>query len=473
MAMADGAAVQALMTLRGVTKTFPLPDGTDLTVFQDLDLTVRPGELVAVLGPSGSGKSTLLRLMAGLIEPTAGDIYYREKPLRGINPGVAMVFQAFALFPWLTVQENVELGLEPLGLDAAARRAKALRAIDTVGLDGFETAFPRELSGGMQQRVGVARALVVEPDVLLMDEPFSALDVLTAENLRRDILALWTGRLMPTETIVMVTHSIEEAVFMADRILVLSRTPARVTADIAVDMPHWRSRDAEEFKSMVDHLYAILTEPRPAPPPSRRREGEEVPAAAAPAGPPVKGDHGAAPPPREEAEEAPIPAEGIPPVRADALTGFVELLLDSGGAIDIYEFGEQFQLAIQDFIHILEAAHRLGLCHIDEGDMQLTSVGRRFAEATLLERKNIFRRQARRRVPALQQVLKVLRAKKNGKAPREFFLALLEPGLGRDEADRRLDTIIDWGRYAELIAYDEESETISLDPGEAARTPDR
>ncbi|MBY4871434.1 MULTISPECIES: ABC transporter ATP-binding protein, partial [Burkholderia] len=200
----------------------------ELLVLDDANLSLREGEIVGLLGRSGSGKSTLLRIIAGLIEPTGGEVTYLGKPLRGPAEGVAMVFQTFALFPWLTVLQNVEAGLEALGVGARERRERALAAIDLIGLDGFENAYPRELSGGMRQRVGFARALVVDPTILLMDEPFSALDVLTAETLRTDLLDLWTQGRMPIKSVLIVTHNIEEAVFMCDRILVLSSNPGRV-----------------------------------------------------------------------------------------------------------------------------------------------------------------------------------------------------------------------------------------------------
>src|SRR5271165_1815606 len=225
------------------------------------NLVVESGKIIALLGPSGCGKSTLLRILTGLAQPTSGTLLWHGKPLDGQMPNVAIVFQSFALFPWLTVLENVEAPLEAKGVPAVERRKRALRTLDTVGLDGFETAYPKELSGGMKQRVGFARALVVEPEVLFMDEPFSALDVLTAENLRGELLELWLNKKMPTSAIFIVTHNIEEAVMLADRIVVLGRNPARIRTDFHVDLPRPRDRKHPRFTKIVDYIYQVLTKP--------------------------------------------------------------------------------------------------------------------------------------------------------------------------------------------------------------------
>jgi NitT/TauT family transport system ATP-binding protein len=238
------AGAGAIVTVEHVTKTFTTPDGRPLPVLDDVSFQLREGEIVALLGRSGSGKSTLLRCIAGLIAPSAGTVRYRGRPLEGANPGVAMVFQSFALLPWLTVRQNVELGLEARGVASAERRARAEQAIDRIGLDGFEGAYPKELSGGMRQRVGFARALVVEPDALLMDEPFSALDVLTAENLRSELAGLWAEVDFPTKAMLIVTHNIEEAVLLTDRVLVLSTNPGRIRTELRVGLPRPRDRRA-------------------------------------------------------------------------------------------------------------------------------------------------------------------------------------------------------------------------------------
>src|SRR6201993_2805751 len=265
--MLDRVNRTKLIAIRSVCRSFPKGSGEDLLVLEKVDLTIRSGEIVGLLGRSGSGKSTLLRIIAGLIAPSSGAATCRGEAIQGPPNGVAMVFQSFALFPWLTVLQNVELGLEALGIDAAERRKRALAAIDLIGLDGFESAYLKELSGGMRQRVGFARALVVHPDLLLMDEPFSALDVLTAETLRTDLVDLWIEGRLPIKSVLMVTHNIEEAVLMCDRILVFSSNPGRVAAEFKVDLPHPRNRLDPAFRPLVDPPLSPLTQ-RPTKPPT-------------------------------------------------------------------------------------------------------------------------------------------------------------------------------------------------------------
>jgi NitT/TauT family transport system ATP-binding protein len=419
-----------VVALRGVSKSYRMPGGAERTVLSDIELEVHEGEFLALLGPSGSGKSTLLRIIAGLVPPSEGRVETRSVPATASQGGVAMVFQSFALFPWLTVLENVELGLRARGVPAAERRERAVRVIDMIGLDGFESAYPKELSGGMRQRVGFARALVVEPDLLLLDEAFSALDVLTAENLRRDLLELWLERKIPTRAIVDVTHSIEEAVYMADRVLVLRGDPARIVADVTIDLPHWRDKQDPAFLRHVDGLYGVLTRRRPE----------------ATAGPFGR-----------------LRAERLPQVPAGALTGFIELLDDRDGPADLYRLGEELSLDLEDLLPIVEAAELLGFARVVEGDIALTDVGRRFAEANLLDRKELFREAVEEAVPALGRILAVLRQKSNHKMPREFFQDIFERQLGAAQASRQLDVLIDWGRYAELLAYDDEVRQIYLE----------
>src|ERR1700738_352425 len=251
--------VSPLLQVKSVRQAFPKPDGSQLLVLDDLNLDLAEGEIVGLLGRSGSGKSTLLRLIAGLARPSGGDITYLGRPVVAPAPGVAMVFQSFALFPWMTVLENVQLGLEALGLPGAEIRRRALSAIDLIGLDGYESAYPRELSGGMRQRVGFARALVVHPNILLMDEPFSALDVLTAETLRTDFLDLWAEGRMPIKGVILVTHNIEEAVLMCDRILVFGSNPGRILSKSKVSLPQPRNRLDPSFREMVERIYVEMT----------------------------------------------------------------------------------------------------------------------------------------------------------------------------------------------------------------------
>ena len=419
---------QPLIVAEHIDKIYDMPGGGAKQVLRGIDLAVREGEVLAVLGPSGSGKSTLLRIIAGLVAPTRGSLGYRGAMAERGGDGVAMVFQSFALFPWLTVQENVELGLRARGLPEAERHERALRAIDMIGLDGFEGAFPKELSGGMRQRVGFARALVVDPDVLLMDEPFSALDVLTAENLRRDLLELWLERRIPTKAIVIVTHSIEEAVYLADRAVVLSRDPAEVRAEVPITLPHWRDREDRRFAALVDQIYSLLTQ----------RHAENA---------------------ATQGRRRPDP---VPAVRSGALNGLVELLEDAPRE-DIYRLGEELQFEVDDLLPIVEALELLGLAKVQEGDIELTEEGRRYAAASLLERKEIFRTQALERCPAIAQIAKVLGQKSNGRMNREFFVDAMEQSYGVEEAERQVDTLIDWGRYAEIFAYDQESRQLYLE----------
>ncbi|MHB1630119.1 MAG: ABC transporter ATP-binding protein [Bacilli bacterium] len=426
-----------LIEIRKLSKVFSGANGAQFHVLSDIDLRVAEGDFVALLGPSGSGKSTLLRIMAGLIQPTSGQVLYRGQAFSGTNPGVSMVFQSFALFPWLTVLENVELGLQYASITRAAKREKAIAAIDMIGLDGFEGAYPKELSGGMRQRVGIGRALVMEPDILLMDEPFSALDVLTAENLKRDILELWQMGKIPTKAIVLVTHGIEEAVYMADRALVLSRDPARIVNIVPIPLPHWRDRKSEPFTRLVDELYSILTQLKDA---------------------------------RSTVAETSAPATRkitiIPDVAPGAVTGFIELVDDLGGRVDLYKIGESLAFDLEDLLPIVETCRIFEFATVSSGDFDLTPIGRELADATVLERKTIFREQSLRYVPFMERILWVLQSKRNGQMPREFFLEILQKNLGREEADAQLDTLISWGRYAELFAYDEDSKLLYLEEAE-------
>ena len=416
---------EPLIELRGVHKVYEMPGGATGTVLEAIDLEVREGEILAILGPSGSGKSTLLRIIAGLTAPSRGSVRYRSG---AVGQGVALVFQSFALFPWMTVQENVEIGLRAKGLSAREREQKALQVIDMIGLDGFEGAYPKELSGGMRQRVGFARSLVVDPDVLLMDEPFSALDVLTAENLRRDLLELWLDRRIPTKAIIIVTHSIEEAVYLADRAVILSRDPARIVEQVPIALPHWREREDSRFVQLVDQIYGYLT----------RREAHPV-------------------------QQAGRRVQLVPPARSGALSGLLELLGDQDERVDLYRLGEELSLDVEDFLPIVEAAELLGLAKVAEGDIELTEEGRDYAEASVLRRKEIFRDQALVRCPVLAHMVRVLQQKSNGRMNREFFVDILERSVGADEAERQVDTLVDWGRYSELFAYDTESRQLYLE----------
>lgn len=429
-----------LIQLQNISKRYDLPNQSDVTILENINISIKEGELVSILGPSGSGKSTLLRIIAGLIAPSDGQVLYNGDPVVGTNSGVGMVFQSFALFPWLSVLDNVKLGLENRPLREAEKMRKALSVIDMIGLDGFEGAYPKELSGGMRQRVGIGRALVMEPDILLMDEPFSALDVLTAENLKRDLLELWTERKIPTKSIIMVTHSIEEAVYMSDRAIVLSRDPARVISDIAITIPHWRDKQAAQFTSVVDQIYSILT----------RREVKKIDLSAV---------H------KRKMDK-------IPEVPAGALTGFIELSDDLGEKVDLYKLADQLSLDLEDFLPIVEAAQMLQFASVQQGDLELTVTGRQFANASVLQRKEIFKAQVLHHVPTMEKITWTLHSKSNNKMEREFFVEIFEKQFGTEEAAHQLDILIDWGRYAELFAYDEKAEVLYLEKESAATLAD-
>lgn len=428
-----------LIAVDQVSKSFPLPDGKgEFTVLRQVNVKVRAGEVVALLGRSGSGKSTLLRIMAGLIPPSDGRVTSGNKPLQGPNQEVAMVFQSFALLPWLTVQENVEVGLEARGVARTERRERALKAIDLVGLDGFESAYPKELSGGMKQRVGFARAFVIEPKVLFMDEPFSALDVLTAENLRGEIDDLWNAGTFPSKSILIVTHNIEEAVFLADRVIILGAKPGHVRGEVVVDLPRPHDRHHPRFKALVDYIYTVMTNPEV-------EVTGEVGVAAAPS------------PPRSPY------AQSLPHVRVGGISGLLELIVEQAKAqIDIYQLAERLRLEVDDLLPILDAAVLLDFAKVSQGDVMLTEIGRDFATTTILRSKDLFQQQVLANVPMLVSMVQTLREKQNGMMRAEFFLDLLDEYYPHEEAERQFGTAIDWGRYAELFEYDAGEERLYL-----------
>ncbi len=492
----SGVDGDVIVAARGVTKAFTTPDGAPLPVLEDITLELREGEIVALLGRSGSGKSTLLRCMAGLVEPTSGEVQYRGRPLSGPNPGVAMVFQSFALLPWLTVLQNVELGLEARGVAPAPRREKALAAIDLVGLDGFESAYPKELSGGMRQRVGFARAVVVQPDALFMDEPFSALDVLTAENLRSELLDLWDAEEFPTKAMLLVTHNIEEAVALADRIVILSANPGRIRAEFTVTLDRPRDRRLPAFEALVDHVYRIMTgreerAERPERAAGVPAAGEGAPVAAGagavgvPGAPGAPGVPGAAGVPwaagvpgaggaegeagvaAGEAERAPSPTElPLPPASVGGMAGLLEILVAVGGREDLPDLAHDLNFEVDDLLPLVDAAVLLGFAEVDHADMEITADGRRFVSADILDRKEIFAASAGERAPLVRAIWRSLRSSASGHLDEGFFVDSLRRGFSEEEARHQLDIAIDWGRYAELFAYDADSGRLTLDVGD-------
>jgi NitT/TauT family transport system ATP-binding protein len=433
-----------------VSKAFTSPDGQALLVLDGISFTLAEGEIVALLGRSGSGKSTLLRCVAGLIAPSSGTVSYRGVPLRGANPGVSMVFQSFALLPWLTVQQNVELGLEAQGVAEAERRERALRAIDLIGLDGFEGAYPKELSGGMRQRVGFARGIVTEPDALLMDEPFSALDVLTAENLRTELVGLWEGREAPVKSILIVTHNIEEAVLLADRILVLSSNPGRIQAELTVELPRPRDRHEPRFEALVDTVYGILT-------------GRESAASEAIAHAPV--GHGGGGNGRPAGTPVTLP---LPNVSVGGLAGLLEILIARGGEDGLAEIADELNFEIDDLLPLVDAAVMLGLARVDGPRIAISDEGRELSGADILTSKQLFARLAAHRAPLVRAIVQALAATDDHTLREGFFLDLLRRGFSATEARNQLETAIDWGRYAELYDYDRDDGELTLDPGAQA-----
>jgi NitT/TauT family transport system ATP-binding protein len=419
-----------LISATHVTKSFVLPDGSDhYTVLQDVSVSVRQGEVVALLGRSGCGKSTLLRVLAGLIRPTSGDVVTNGAPLVGPNKDVAMVFQSFALLPWLTVQENTELGLTARGVGPEKREEEALRAIKMVGLEGYEGAYPRELSGGMRQRVGFARAFVMNPEVLMMDEPFSALDVLTAENLRGEIGELWEAGKFPAKSILLVTHNIEEAVSLSDRVIILSANPGRVRGELTVDLPRPREHKSARFKALVDHIYTIMTNPDAAVKEVKENEARFPP---------------------------------LPHARAGGISGLLEVVFDLGGRDDLPKLAERLRLEVDDLLPIIDASALLGFARVEHGDVILTPAGTEFAQADVQRSHQIFGEMALARVPILRTIVETLKQKKSGKAKEDLFLEFLDEHYSEKEAQRQFETAIAWGRYGQLFEYDADEKSISL-----------
>lgn len=423
-----------LLEVLGCRQAYHKEASAELVVLEDVNLVLREGEIVALLGRSGSGKSTLLRIVSGLLRPSAGQVTWRGAPVAGPTDGIAMVFQSFALFPWLTVQENVELGLEARGVPRAEREKRADDALDLIGLGGFASAYPKELSGGMRQRVGLARALVVYPDLLLMDEPFSALDVLTAETLRTDLIDLWTEGKLPVKSVLMVTHNIEEAVLMCDRILVFSSNPGRVASELTVPFPHPRNRLDPEFRQMVDDIYALMT----------RRAPVERKAAAAPPHPLAM----------------PLQRVGI-----NLMAGLMEALAAPpyDGRADLPALAETLHYEVDDLLPLGETLQLFRFAVLEEGDIYLTEKGRAFVQADVDGRRALFTEALHAHVPLANMIRQVLDERWNHRASAVRFRDELEDHMSPDYAEDTLRTVIGWGRYAELFSYDEEAEQFSLD----------
>jgi len=429
------AAPVALLAVDKVRKLYPKGQGEETLVLDDVSLQLRPNEIVSLLGRSGCGKTTLLRIIAGLMPASAGAVSINSRPVEGRPaPDVAMVFQSFALFPWLTVQENVEVGLEAQGLAPAERHKRALAAIDLIGLDGYESAYPKELSGGMRQRVGIARALVVHPKLLLMDEAFSALDVLTAETLRTDLLDLWSEGRMPISSILLVTHNIEEAVLMSDRILVFSSNPGRIMAEIQINMPQPRNRLDPAFRELVDSIYARMT---------AREAG--------------RAGHGL------------FPGTGIsmllPRVSPNLLAGLMEAVAAEPyrGHADLPKLAGPLQMEIDDLFPVAESLQLLRFAEIAEGDIRLTDAGTRFVQLEQDARKRLFSQHVLAYVPLAQHIRRVLDERGTHTAPASRFRDELEDHMTEEAAEQTLRSVTSWARYGEVFAYDEDAGVFSLE----------
>ncbi|MGA2562959.1 MAG: nitrate/sulfonate/bicarbonate ABC transporter ATP-binding protein [Steroidobacteraceae bacterium] len=429
-------ATTALLQVDGVCKAFPKPDGGDLAVLEGVQLRLEQGQIVGLLGRSGSGKSTLLRLIAGLDAPSAGSLAFRGQPIDGPPSGIAMVFQSFALFPWLTVFENVALGLEAQHMEKGQIRKRSLAAIDLIGLDGFESAYPRELSGGMRQRVGFARALVVHPDVLLMDEPFSALDVLTAETLRTDFLDLWAEGRAPIKGVILVTHNIEEAVLMCDRILVFGSNPGRILNEIDVKLPQPRKRLDPVFRELVERIYVEMTSRRPGDAPARNER---------------------------------FPGLGIGSVMrrvsSNLLSGLLETIAAPpfNGTADLPKIASDLQMEIDELFPVAETLQLMRFAEVEGGDIRLTEAGIAFVNADLDERKRMFARHLLSYVPLAAHIRRVLDERATHSARKSRFIDELEDFMGEDDAEDTLRAVISLARYAEAFAYNDETATFSLE----------
>src|SRR5579863_5290772 len=410
---------EPIIQARQIEKSYQQPDGRQIQVIAPVDFSVEPNTIIALLGPSGSGKSTLLRILSGLAAPSAGQVSWHGKPLAESVPNVAIVFQSFALFPWLTVIENVEVPLLARGMSPPERRRRAMHTLSSVGLEGFEDNFPKDLSGGMKQRVGFARALAVEPEILFMDEPFSALDVLTAENLRGELLELWIGKKIPTKSIFIVTHNIEEAVLLGDRIIVLGRNPARIRADFRVPLGQPRERHSAEFLLYVDYIYKLITQP----------QLEAGPLA-------------------ERAAKVPYPM--LPHARPGGIAGLLELLNDHAGREDLYRVAEELRMEVDDLLPIVEGTTLLSFAKSDKGDLEITPAGKAFAEADIATRRTLFREAALASVRLLQQINSGLLTKSDHTMPLEFFRDVLEEHFSGIQVQQQLDIAVDWGRYSDL-----------------------
>lgn len=499
-----------------IGQKFTADNGAELTVLDNVSFNLYEGEIVAILGRSGAGKSTFLRALAGLVKPTSGTVKYRGETLTGPNPGIALVFQTFALMPWLTVQDNVELGLKARGVPRAERNKLALEAIDMIGLDGFESAYPKELSGGMRQRVGIARALVLQPDALFMDEPFSALDVLTAENLRQEVLKLWSSKQRSIKSVLMVTHNIEEAVEMADRVVVLGSHPGHLIANVRIDLPRPRDRHSVEFEAMVDKLYTILTSGAGASGQASTTQESATAATVTAAtvdgqrvgqstnqgaktdsgmasGYPAGSDQHDEPssdnatrPSSVPAGTSATPGEGsqalaalvandgdttssirvdhpLPNATPGGLAGLLDVVAEHPDGIDLADLASVLSFEVDDLFPLVDAGTLLHVIVVRNGHVQITEAGDAWHKADILRAKQVFASLAMEHVPLVRNIERALRRSSSGKLRGELMLDLLHARYPEEEAHQQFAIAVEWGRYGELFDYDADDDVLTLD----------
>lgn len=434
----------AFIELKNVGRTYSLDSGADLKVLEGVNLTVDEGEVVALLGPSGAGKSTCLRIMSGLLEPTEGEIRSHGAVLHGINLDVSLVFQSGALFPWETVYSNIELAIQPLGLDEAEERSRIRKAIDLVGLEGFEEAYPRELSGGMKQRVGIARALVMERPVLFLDEPFSALDVMTADTLRNEMVNIFLDKKTPTRSMVIVTHNIQEAVYMAKRILVFGTSPGRIKHVITNDLPYPRDDQSPAFRRMVSQIHATIAEALMPDTPQ-----------AQPTGPSAL--------PRPPTKEPPI--EPIPNVGIVEMIGLVEAIGDQGGTADIFELAQRTGKEFGRALYLIKGAEMLELVETPKQNVILTDLGHHFVEGDINVRKRMLH-ELFGALRIVQMTTNVLRKDEGLRLPIESLVERVGEWLPNENPHGIVQALVSWGRFAEYFGYNDDTKELYLDVGQ-------